>query len=66
MSFLKRGTICQHGYFDKKTFESYGLMTYWKECLDCGTEFDFRRIPLRKTRHEIRDTSRGKCANGTP
>lgn len=30
---------CQHPYFDRREETSYGILYYWKECLDCGKEF---------------------------
>lgn len=31
---------CKHNYFDNKEEKSYGTMYFWKECLDCGRQFD--------------------------
>lgn len=63
---MRQGRTCAHTSYITKTMKSLALTTYWKECLDCGQEFDFRKIPLPKTRHDIRNTGGDHRTDRTP
>jgi hypothetical protein len=37
---------CMHPYYDNKLKDIHGFRHYWRECLDCGAEFNGRRVRL--------------------